>query len=103
MSHSETIRRSRAIVTRSLGRTAALSFAVLALTAAAGRPVMAGYADPPPIPKTADEVSAMTREQLAKADAALQQIIGVSGTRTVENTLVPYNQMSIHLDLAGAM
>jgi thimet oligopeptidase len=103
MIHFETIRRSCAIVTRSLSRTAAISFAVLALTTAAGRPAMAGYADPPAIPKTAEEVTALTRDQLARADASLQQIISVKGTRTVENTLVPYNQMSIHLDLAGSM
>ncbi|TPW13927.1 MAG: hypothetical protein FD129_1180 [bacterium] len=58
---------------------------------------LAGYADPPAIPKTPEEVTALVRTQLARAQSSLDQILAVSGKRTIENTLVPYNELSIAL------
>ena len=80
----------------------ALAAPVLALAILAA-PALAGYADPPPIPNTPDEMTGLVAAQLAKAQASLDQLLAVSGKRTIENTLVPYNQLSIALDLAGSM
>jgi len=75
---------------------------LLALVLLAG-PAFAGYADPPPIPNTPDQMSGLVADQLAKAQASLDQLLAVTGKRTIDNTLVPYNNMSIALDLAGSM
>lgn len=40
-------------------------------------------------------------ERLAKAQAALDRMLAVRGTRTVENTLVPYDEVQLYLDAAG--
>ncbi len=82
------------------GRTLVTTMAVIA-TLAMAPAARAGYADPPPLPKDAAGVSAMVAEQLGVAQARLDQILAVKGPRTVDNTLVPYNEMSIALDLAG--
>jgi thimet oligopeptidase len=76
---------------------------LLALALLAPPPAFAGYADAPHIPTTPDEMTTLVQQELAKAQAALDQLLAVSGKRTVENTLVPYNQLGIHVDLAGAM
>jgi len=73
--------------------------AVLALDT----PAFAGYADPPPLPKDAASVETLVSTQLAAAQAKLDEILAVKGPHTVENTLVPYNEMSIALDLAGSV
>lgn len=76
---------------------------VLLVLLSLGRPALAGYADPPPIPQSAAAMTALARTELEKAQAGLDQILAVRGPRTIENTLLPYNEMSMHLDLAGSM
>ncbi|HEX7077064.1 MAG TPA: M3 family metallopeptidase [Candidatus Eisenbacteria bacterium] len=39
--------------------------------------------------------------ELRTAQAALDRLLGVTGKRTVENTLVPYNEAALHADNAG--
>ena len=41
-------------------------------------------------------------ERLANAQAALDRMLAVKGKRTIENTLVPYNDAMIYLDAAGS-
>ncbi|HEX8745650.1 MAG TPA: M3 family metallopeptidase [Pyrinomonadaceae bacterium] len=40
-------------------------------------------------------------ERLRKAQAALDRMLAVKGKRTVENTLVPYDEVLLYLDAAG--
>jgi thimet oligopeptidase len=99
----DTLGRSYARATHTLGRTALAALAVATLIAAIPGASLAEYADMPPVPKDAASMTALVKDQLAMADQKLQQILSVKGARTVENTLVPYNQMSIALDLASGM
>jgi thimet oligopeptidase len=41
-------------------------------------------------------------ERLEKAKAAIEQMVAVKGPRTIENTLVPYDEVQIQLDAARA-
>jgi thimet oligopeptidase len=41
-------------------------------------------------------------ERIAKAKAAIGKLVAVKGPRTIENTLVPYDEAQIQLDMAGA-
>ena len=41
-------------------------------------------------------------ERMAKARKAIDQLVAVKGARTIENTLVPYDEAQIQLDGAGA-
>jgi thimet oligopeptidase len=94
--------RTRALSRR--GSTLLLPAVILTLCLAIGaRPAVAGYADPPIIPKNSASLTAMCNERLELADQKLQQILAVQGARTIENTLVPFNQMGIHLDLANSL
>lgn len=55
-----------------------------------------------PLDRSAAELSNATAEHIAWAKAHRRQIGEVTGPRTVENTLVPYNDMMMHLDAAAA-
>jgi thimet oligopeptidase len=52
--------------------------------------------------RTAAELSASTAEHISRAKSHRRQIDAASGARTIENTLVPYNEMMMHLDAASA-
>jgi thimet oligopeptidase len=41
-------------------------------------------------------------ERLARTRAAIEKLVAVKGARTIENTLVPYDEAQIQLDAAGA-
>jgi len=51
-----------------------------------------------PLNRSAAELSNDTAEHLAWAKAWRDRIIEVSGDRTIKNTLVPYNEMMMHVD-----
>ncbi len=55
-----------------------------------------------PLDRTASELENSTTEHLAWAKALRRQIQAVYGPRNVENTLVPYNQMMMHLEAASS-
>lgn len=57
----------------------------------------------PPIPTDGPAMESYAKQQLALADAKLKQILAVTGLRTIQNTLVPYNEMSMALDVVGSM
>jgi thimet oligopeptidase len=46
--------------------------------------------------------SSIQQERLAEARSSLQRLLSVTGTRTVENTLKPYDEMLTYLDAAGS-
>ena len=48
------------------------------------------------------EFAKIQNERLANAQAALDRMLAVKGKRTVDNTLVPYNDAMIYLDAAGS-
>ncbi len=50
---------------------------------------------------TADKFTKMQNERLAKADKTLKKMLSVKGKRTIENTLVPYDEIQLLLDAAG--
>jgi thimet oligopeptidase len=53
-----------------------------------------------PLDRTAAELSNDSVEHIAWARAYRTRLLEVSGPRTIENTLVPYNEMMMHLDAA---
>lgn len=57
--------------------------------------IWAGHVD-------AAHVEAWTNEHLAAQQQAIQQLLAVQGTRTVENTLVPYDRAVGQLGIAGS-
>ncbi len=66
--------------------------------AAAARPDAPFWAAKP----GASTFAKMEAERLAKARAAIERLRSVKGTRTLENTLVPYDEAQIQLDAASA-
>ncbi len=52
-------------------------------------------------PLTPDTLQKRVDEQLALAQKSLDQMLAVSGARTVENTLAPFDDATLHLDAAG--
>jgi len=52
--------------------------------------------------RSAAELNNTTAEHLAWARAYRSRIAAVEGNRTIENTLVPYNEMMMHLDAAAS-
>ncbi|RME41276.1 MAG: peptidase M3, partial [Planctomycetota bacterium] len=54
--------------------------------------------DATPLDRTPEELTVQTTEHLAWAKALRDRIVEVTGPRTIENTLVPYNRMMMHLD-----
>lgn len=55
-----------------------------------------------PLNRTAAELTADTEANLAQARAIRERILAVEGPRTVENTLVPMNQLYMHIDAASS-
>jgi thimet oligopeptidase len=55
-----------------------------------------------PLDRTAAELAADCRERLAAAKTFRDRLVEAPGPRTIENTLVPYNEMMMHLDAASA-
>lgn len=55
----------------------------------AGKPDAAGFAK-------------MEAERLAKTRQAIERLVAVKGARTIGNTLVPFDEVQILLDAAGA-
>jgi Zn-dependent oligopeptidase len=53
-----------------------------------------------PLERSAAELDNDTQEHIAWAKTYRDRIVGVAGPRTIENTLVPYNSMMMHLDAA---
>jgi thimet oligopeptidase len=85
---------------------------VLAAVVTAGAPAMS-LAKAAPAAKAADApfwtgtpnaaaFSKIEEERLTKARAAIERMVAVKGARTVENTLVPYDEVQIQLDAAAA-
>ncbi|MFQ5413383.1 MAG: M3 family metallopeptidase [Phycisphaerae bacterium] len=58
--------------------------------------------DATPLDRSAAELEVATDEHLAFAKALRAKITSVTGPRTIENTLIPYNEMLMHLDAAEA-
>uniref|UniRef100_A0A832I7G9 Peptidase M3 n=1 Tax=Eiseniibacteriota bacterium TaxID=2212470 RepID=A0A832I7G9_UNCEI len=89
--------------TRSLPLAALLAAALLSGPSAAASPAR-GASDPPFW--TGRETPASFRRQhegnLARARAAIARLKAVQGRRTVQNTLVPYDEASRLLDLSGS-
>jgi thimet oligopeptidase len=88
---------------RSLARTFVLAaiFAV-ALTAAAPAHAQTPYG--PHLwdtPLTPDIFQKRIDEQLALAQKSFDQMLAVTGPRTVQNTLAPFDEATLHLDAAG--
>ncbi len=54
-----------------------------------------------PLDRTAAELDNDTHEHLAWARSYRARLLEVEGRRTIENTLVPYNEMMMHLDAAA--
>jgi thimet oligopeptidase len=52
-------------------------------------------------PLTPDTLQKRVDEQLALAQKALDQMLAVTGARTVDNTLAPFDDATLHLDAAG--
>ncbi len=52
--------------------------------------------------RTADEMKREIDNHLAAAQTLLDQILAVEGQRNISNTLMPMNEMSIHLDNASS-
>ncbi|MEK7329411.1 MAG: M3 family metallopeptidase, partial [Candidatus Eisenbacteria bacterium] len=50
----------------------------------------------------AADFAKMEAERLAKTRKAIERLVAVKGARTIENTLVPYDEVQILLDAAGA-
>ena len=76
-------------------------FAVLLLVAAAGGQEIAG--DQPSLWSTKPDVAAfekMENGRLTAAQAAVDQVVAAKGTRTIENTLVPYDEAIRQLNAA---
>ena len=55
-----------------------------------------------PLDRSAAELNNQVAEHLAWAKAYRNRITEVDDSRTIENTLVPYNEMMLHLDAAGS-
>ncbi|MHC5111842.1 MAG: M3 family metallopeptidase [Planctomycetota bacterium] len=55
-----------------------------------------------PLNRTAARLNIDTAENLAWAKTYYDQVIGVDGERTVENTLVPFNYMNMHLEASAS-
>lgn len=55
-----------------------------------------------PLDRSAGELDNDTYEHLAWAKAFRSQIVEADGPRTIENTLVPYNEILMHVDAARA-
>lgn len=55
-----------------------------------------------PLNRNAAQFSNFTDEHLAWADTLLKQTLAVSGPRTIDNTLVPLNEMWMHLDMVAS-
>ena len=72
---------------------AALAQAPQADVAAHEAPFFAGVSDPA-------SLRAIVVQRMARADEQLKALLAVQGTRTVENTLVPYDRMG--MEIAGA-
>ncbi|MGA8038127.1 MAG: M3 family metallopeptidase [Candidatus Acidiferrales bacterium] len=53
------------------------------------------------VPLTPDTLQKRLEEQLALAQKSIDQMLAVSGPRTIENTLAPFDDITIHLDAAG--
>jgi thimet oligopeptidase len=92
-------------------RTAYLLALVLAATVAAGVPgaslaakAAAARSDAPfwAAKPSAAGFAKMQEERLTKARAAIERLAAVKGARTIENTLVPYDELQIQLDAARA-
>lgn len=58
--------------------------------------------DSTPLNRTAAELGNSTVEHLAWAKAYRARIAEVTDARNIENTLIPFNEMLMHLDAAGA-
>jgi thimet oligopeptidase len=79
----------------------AFSLAVLAAPrpgAAAGNPPLF-YSDRP----DAGAFRTQCEAELGNAQEALDRVLSAKGARTIENTLVPYNEMALHADNAAYM
>lgn len=57
--------------------------------------------DATPLDRTAAQLDNDTHEHLIWAKSYRARILEVNGRRTIENTLVPYNHMMMHLDAAA--
>jgi len=55
-----------------------------------------------PLNRTAAQLSNDTAEHLAWAKSLYRQIVEVQGRRTVRNTLVPYNELRMHLEASSS-
>jgi len=55
-----------------------------------------------PLDRSAAELAVQSAEHLAWAKAYRSRIVEVNGPRTLDNTLVPYNHLLMHLDAAAA-
>ncbi|MCH7592233.1 MAG: hypothetical protein IH989_05595, partial [Planctomycetes bacterium] len=53
-----------------------------------------------PLDRSTAQLENDTLEHLAWAEAYRSRIVEATGSRTIENTLVPYNQLRMHLDAA---
>jgi thimet oligopeptidase len=79
-----------------------LAGAVMAVMA--GRNVARAKGDDAPFWMSRPDAVAFAKvqdERLAKAQAALDRMLAVKGKRTIENTLVPYDEVQLYLDAAG--
>ena len=80
---------------RRLGMVAVAACVFIAFGAGGGSSVAQAATD------TAESYSNEIHNHLNEAQAALQELLAVSGERTIDNTLEPYDKLLLHLDAAG--
>lgn len=84
----------------------AAALAALALPLALGAPLAVAAGNPPLFYSDRPDAAAFRAQceaELGNAQEALGRVLAVQGKRTVENTLVPYNEMMLHADNAAYM
>jgi len=70
-----------------------------------GDPASKSGVDDSPFWNSRPDAAAFTKlmdDQLALARKSLDQLLAVKGTRTIENTLVPYDEIQLHLDVVSS-
>jgi len=78
--------------------------AVVALAACTVPPTSAAEwaLESTPLDRSAAELERTTDAHVEAAEALRDEIVGLEGERTVENTLEPYNRLEMHLDAAAS-
>src|SRR4051794_31292426 len=70
-----------------------------------GDPASKSGVDDSPFWNSRPDAAAFTKlmdDQLALARKSLDQLLAVKGTRTIENTLVSYDEIQLHLDVVSS-